>query len=663
MAELSQQLKLAVFIDFENVEISAVRQYGEFDLSLLLGSISPRGRASIRRAYGDWSRLAGYRDVLREHAVELVHLYSYSYQQGGKNRADIRLAIDVMEVVFTQHHIDVVVIVSGDSDFSSLMSRIREYGKYAIGVGVKAATSDLLVSACDEFIFYDDLLPQRYENLKPQTARSVIEAVENAPVYAAPVSAPVPPLITPVQIPPLPAVELTVSENKVAEPDSARPVLRRVSFTGPLPTAGSVPPAQSLFTETPDFSALSGAARLRSYLTFISLRPLAPALRREVLADLLSVAPGSHFLKVAIDRLRSRYDFNVMRQPADLREAARLAYRAGIFDFGSERPSLASYIQRVTQSDPVIAAQQADQVYLRKLLEANLRLNASDVSALLYSSEEEADAAELLNDLVAQGVAVRDGWEYRAADCGAADRTLADEPLAVLREDLRAAPLENAGEISRAAAEELFQEASDRSVQDFISKARAGLRALRVLAELIRRGEPGNGPDELLWWAAVYCCSSAGQHFRNHNYTAARRYYLAFFWIMQEGELAWEHLAPLLRSMLVYYWATALQEHGIFLRGLTQQTLEEVIIDLLDALSERQQETLRELAVRLAQVNAPLVRGLASQIERGYESSQSEAAVKILRAALERVPGSSGVTSGKSSDNQQSAMSRLSRLR
>jgi hypothetical protein len=640
MSEPNQQLKLAVFIDFENVEISAVRQYGEFDLSLLLGSIKPRGRASIRRAYGDWSRQAGYRDVLREHAVELVHLYSYSYQQGGKNRADIRLAIDVMEVVFTQRHIDVVVIVSGDSDFSSLMSRIREYGKYAIGVGVKASTSDLLVSACDEFIFYDDLLPQRFENLKPETARSGAEAIEGVPVYAAPVSAPVPPLTTPVQLPPLPAVELTVGENEAAEPDSAKRVLRRVSFTGPLPTSGSAPSAP-LSAETPDFHALSGAARLRSYLTFISLRPLAPALRREVLADLISVAPGSHFLKVAIDRLRSRYDFNVMRQPAELREAARLAYRAGIFDFGSERPSLASYIQRVIQPDPVMAAQQADQVYLRKLLEANLRLNPSDVSALLFSSEEEADAAELLNDLVAQGVAVRDGWEYRAADCGAADRILADEPLAVLHEDLRVMTLENAGEISRAAAEELFQEASDRSVQDFIGKARAGLRALRVLAELIRRGEPGNGPDELLWWAAVYCCSSAGQQFRGHNYVAARRYYLAFFWIMQEGELAWEHLAPLLRSMLAYYWATALQEHGKFLRGLTQQTLEEVIIELIGAMSERQQETLRELAVRLAQVNAPLVRGLASQIERGYESNHSEAAVKILRAALERVTGQS----------------------
>ena len=643
MSEPGQQSKLAIFIDFENVEISAVRQYGEFDLSLLLDRIRPYGRSSIRRAYGDWSssQMATYRDVLREHAVELVHLYSYSYQQGGKNRADIRLAIDVMEVVFTQRHIDAVVIVSGDSDFSSLMSRIREYGKYTIGVGVKASTSDLLVSACDEFIFYDDLLPQRYENLKPEAARTVTEFAESPLIYPAPVSTPAQPGATVGQL--LPSVaEMSLSvESNTPAPVLSRPVLQRVSFTGPVPTSVTAPPTAEPASETPDFSALSGVAQLRSFLTFIGLRPLPPVLRREVLADLISVAPGCHFLKVAVDRLRSSYNFNVMRQPADLREAARLACRAGIFEFGPERPSLASYIQRVRQPDPVLAAQQADQVYLRKLLEAGLTLNATDVAVLLFSSEEETDAADLLNDLVAKRLAIRVEGRYKAADCGVAIRVLDEEPLAVVREDLRRTPLESAGELSRAAAEELFEEASDRNVQDFVSKARAGLQALRILEELIRRGEPGQGSDELLWWAAVYCCSSAGQQFRAHNYQAARRYYLAFFWIMQEGELAWEHLYPLLRPMQAYYWATATHEHGLFLRGIAQQTLEEVFVELLETLSKEQYGTLQQLAVRMAQVNAPLVRSLASQIERSYLDEYGALVDRILRSSLEQVTGQS----------------------
>jgi len=155
--------KIAVFIDFENISLSAANHFGEFDLGLLLKAIQRRGRITLRRAYGDWSRLIKYRDALRENAVELVQLYSYNVQQGGKNRADIRLVIDVMESLFMLDYIDTIVIVSGDSDFSSLMSKAREYGKYTIGVGVQASTSDLLIKACDEFIFYDKLVEEAYE--------------------------------------------------------------------------------------------------------------------------------------------------------------------------------------------------------------------------------------------------------------------------------------------------------------------------------------------------------------------------------------------------------------------------------------------------------------------------------------------------------------------
>src|SRR5215210_3626919 len=123
-----QTAKTAVFIDFENISLSAAKQFGDFDLGLVLKAIRQRGRVTLKRAYGDWSRLGSYRDAVRENAVELVQLYSYSYQQGGKNRADIRLVIDVMEILFTLDYIETVVIVSGDSDFSSLMSKVREHG-------------------------------------------------------------------------------------------------------------------------------------------------------------------------------------------------------------------------------------------------------------------------------------------------------------------------------------------------------------------------------------------------------------------------------------------------------------------------------------------------------------------------------------------------------
>src|SRR5438128_2275137 len=167
--------KIAVFIDLENISLSATNHFGDFDLGLLLKAIRQRGRVTLKRAYGDWSRLVRYRDALRENAVELVQLYSYNYQQGGKNRADIRLVIDVMENMFTLDYIDTIVIVSGDSDFSSLMSKAREYGKYTIGVGVQASTSDLLIKACDEYIFYDDLEAAAYEQSKARREETVGE--------------------------------------------------------------------------------------------------------------------------------------------------------------------------------------------------------------------------------------------------------------------------------------------------------------------------------------------------------------------------------------------------------------------------------------------------------------------------------------------------------
>src|SRR5262249_54692215 len=177
--------KIAVFIDFENISLSASNHFGDFDLGLLLKAIRRLGRITLKRAYGDWSRLIKYRDALRENAVELVQLYSYNIQQGGKNRADIRLVIDVMESIYTLEYIDTIVIVSGDSDFSSLMSKAREYGKYTIGVGVQASTSDLLIKACDEFIFYDKLIEEAYEQLKVRREESVIQSVIEIPPDAA----------------------------------------------------------------------------------------------------------------------------------------------------------------------------------------------------------------------------------------------------------------------------------------------------------------------------------------------------------------------------------------------------------------------------------------------------------------------------------------------
>ena len=155
--------QIAVYIDFENVATSAEANLGEFDVTAVMDLLRTRGRLLIKRAYGDWGRFHRYRRAMLENGVDLFQLYSVGIQQ--KNRADVRLAIDAIETVFTRPNIDVYVVVSGDSDFTELIHKLRDHGKYTMGIGLHAATSDLLRRACDEFIFYETLVTEGMEDI------------------------------------------------------------------------------------------------------------------------------------------------------------------------------------------------------------------------------------------------------------------------------------------------------------------------------------------------------------------------------------------------------------------------------------------------------------------------------------------------------------------
>lgn len=154
---MADEHNLALFIDFENLAIG-VRDsgYKKLEIELLLGRLLEKGKVLFKRAYADWSRYAEYKREFHEAAVELFDIPQRSI--GGKNSADIRMVVDAMDLCYSRAHIDVFVIASGDSDFSPLVSKLRENNKHVIGVGVKNSSSDLLIDNCDEFIFYEDLL-------------------------------------------------------------------------------------------------------------------------------------------------------------------------------------------------------------------------------------------------------------------------------------------------------------------------------------------------------------------------------------------------------------------------------------------------------------------------------------------------------------------------
>ncbi|MEL0586228.1 MAG: NYN domain-containing protein [Candidatus Thiodiazotropha sp. (ex. Lucinoma kazani)] len=157
MTESINTQNMAVFCDFENIALG-VREvnYAAFDIQKVLERLLLKGNIVVKKAYCDWDRYKEFKAAMHEAAFELIEIPHV--RQSGKNSADIRMVVDALDLCYTKLHLDTFVIVSGDSDFSPLVSKLRENNKVVIGVGVKNSTSDLLTANCDEFIFYDDLV-------------------------------------------------------------------------------------------------------------------------------------------------------------------------------------------------------------------------------------------------------------------------------------------------------------------------------------------------------------------------------------------------------------------------------------------------------------------------------------------------------------------------
>jgi uncharacterized protein (TIGR00288 family) len=152
------QLNLAVFFDFENLALGFGNRRGfTFDIRLVLDRLLEKGKVIVKVAYADWSRFRKYTKELHEAGIELIEIPKRSMT--GKNSADIRLVVDAMDLSYGKEHINTFVIVSGDSDFSPLVSKLKENGKHVIGLGMRDSTSPLLADNCDEFIYYEDLGP------------------------------------------------------------------------------------------------------------------------------------------------------------------------------------------------------------------------------------------------------------------------------------------------------------------------------------------------------------------------------------------------------------------------------------------------------------------------------------------------------------------------
>jgi uncharacterized protein (TIGR00288 family) len=167
MNEKIETRNMALFCDFENVALGVRdEKYAAFDIQKVLERLLLKGSIVVKKAYCDWDRYKEFKGAMHEAAFELIEIPHV--RMSGKNSADIRMVVDALDLCYTKSHVDTFVIISGDSDFSPLVSKLRENDKVVIGVGVKSSTSDLLIANCDEFIFYDDLVR---ESAKPRQRR------------------------------------------------------------------------------------------------------------------------------------------------------------------------------------------------------------------------------------------------------------------------------------------------------------------------------------------------------------------------------------------------------------------------------------------------------------------------------------------------------------
>jgi uncharacterized protein (TIGR00288 family) len=176
---------MALFCDFENIALG-VRdaKYAKFDIDRVLERLLLKGSIVVKKAYCDWERYRDFKAPMHEASFEMIEIPHL--RMSGKNSADIRMVVDALDLCYTKAHVDTFVIISGDSDFSPLVSKLRENNKFVIGVGVKSSTSDLLIANCDEFIYYDDLVRQDERKKQQRTRRKPAKATAEASKEAQP---------------------------------------------------------------------------------------------------------------------------------------------------------------------------------------------------------------------------------------------------------------------------------------------------------------------------------------------------------------------------------------------------------------------------------------------------------------------------------------------
>jgi uncharacterized LabA/DUF88 family protein len=626
--------QLAVFIDFENLALWAEREFFDFRITPLLEFLQTRGPAVVKRAYGDWSRFGRYRDDLMNNSIDLIQIYSI---RGSKNRADIRMAIDALEIAMSRQHITTFVIVSGDSDFGPLAVKLREYGRYIIGIGPRSVTHHLLVKSCDEFIYLETALGEMSEDDETCAER---EAARNLLTKALQVHGQrgeLPILTTRLKQTMLlmdPAFNEAnfgyyqfrswLDDNR----DLARLFVKDLQiFVAPVDfssdTNGMVRVEEA--SQTGDISAIGKSTlemQYRNVLSRLKVTSVDMATRRDILRDYyreLAEHPGSYTSDSLLDTLLERYDLQgLIRSRNTLTDVYQMAQRQRVFCSKEQSGTNGSFLwlaDDITNEAVFICQVESDLVFA--IIRSGLEIEPHELAFVLLNDRNQVDYVLcMLDSLVYRNWIAQRGLKYTLPGTGVLP--IESEPnLAVLIRDIDQIQIPPDLEVSSKTAHTLARKAMVQRSQDFVASGDSYLFACKIQWEAIRRNETGATPDDLRWFMASYASVIAGKLSQvSRDYAGARPYYLAFFALVREDDPLWSRMRGLINPMLSYYWANAGRELDINISNwnLSMSSPAQIAVMACNHPSTDLRKLWHLLTVDLARVNPGLLRRIMGQL-------------------------------------------------
>jgi hypothetical protein len=627
--------QLAVFIDFENIALWAERDFFDFEVTSLMEFLQARGPAVVKRAYGDWSRFTRYRDELMNNSIDLIQIYNI---RQGKNRADIRMAIDALETAMTRQQIDTYVIISGDSDFGPLVAKLREYGRYTIGIGPRSITHHLLVKSCDEFIYLETALGEPTEEDEQSVDRDLARNLLSKALQAHGQRGELPVLATRLKQtmllmdPAFNEANFGYAQFKSWLEDNRDLVKLFVKdlqlFVAPIdyittvemelfPSEAVAPIQEGSSSDRLNLEGQYKQIASRSKITVTDL-----ATRRDVLRDIyreLCEKPGELTTDELLDDLRERYEAQgLMRNKNTLREILQMAFRQRAFDYHKRPVSLYTPVWLAPGIDSEADfVQRAESDFVFAIVRANLEIDLAELAHILLNDPQQVDYIQnLLDDLKQRGLIVRKGKKFTLPGSGVIP--FADEPaLQMLCRDIDQVMIPEDMQRGTDMAHALAKKAMLQRSQDFAASANTYLMVCRLQWDAVEKSEPGATIEDLRWYMASYASAIAGKLSQvNHDYAGARPYYLAFFALVQEDDPLWSRMRGLINPMLAYYWANAGRELELNVSSwnLSMSSPAQIAVYAATHSNPELRHLWEQITEELAQVNPSLLRRIANQL-------------------------------------------------